>query len=52
MQYVRVYTSEDGALEFEDVELPTTPRHVVEGVPPLLLSQPFPVAVLAEDTTG
>jgi quercetin dioxygenase-like cupin family protein len=43
MRYVRVFADQGGASRFEDVSLEGSPRLVVEGVPPLLLSGPFPV---------
>ena len=42
MRYVRVFTDEKGGSAFEDVEVPGTPTVTVEGVPPLLVSGPFP----------
>ncbi len=41
MRYLRVYSGEDGASRFEDVELAGTLTRTVEGVPPLLVSGPF-----------
>jgi hypothetical protein len=44
MRYVRLFAEESGASRFEDVSVEGSPRHVVAGVPPLLLSGPFPVS--------
>jgi hypothetical protein len=44
VRYVRVVADEGGRSRFEDAELPAEPGHTVEGVPPLLLSGPFPVS--------
>ena len=41
MRYLRVYTAENGDSQFEDVELKGTLTHIVDGVPPLLVSGPF-----------
>ena len=41
MRYLRIYAEDDGASRFEDVELKGTRTHIVDGVPPLLLSDPF-----------
>jgi hypothetical protein len=42
MRYVRVFADENGKSAFEDVEVEGTPTVTVEGVPPLLVSGPFP----------
>src|SRR5262249_26121850 len=44
VRYVRVFADEGGRSRFEDAELPAKPGHTVDGVPPLLLSGPFPVS--------
>ena len=44
MRYVRVYATDDGSSHFEDVDVTTEPKQVVDGVPPLLLSDELPVA--------
>ena len=41
MRYLRIYAKDDGASRFEDVELKGSLTHVVDGVPPLLVSGPF-----------
>jgi hypothetical protein len=41
MRYLRVYASANGDSRFEDVELQGTLTHIVDGVPPLLVSGPF-----------
>jgi quercetin dioxygenase-like cupin family protein len=41
MQYLRIYAADDGASRFEDVELEGARTHIVDGVPPLLVSGPF-----------
>src|SRR5687768_12165015 len=41
MRYLRIYAGDDGGSRFEDVELPASPTHLVDGVPPLLVSGPF-----------
>jgi hypothetical protein len=46
MRYVRIYATADGGSKFEDVEIEVEARHVVEGVPPLMLFRPFPVSAL------
>ena len=46
MRYVRLYATSDGGSKFEDVEVVGQPSHVVDGVPPLILSPPFPVSAL------
>jgi hypothetical protein len=46
LHYVRIYALGDGASKFEDVEVEGDPRHVVDGVPPLLLSGPYNVTNL------
>ncbi|MGW6929326.1 hypothetical protein ACWGE0_04615 [Lentzea sp. NPDC054927] len=42
MRYVRVFADDNGKSAFEDVEVHGTPTVTVEGVPPLLVSGPFP----------
>ncbi|KOV80862.1 hypothetical protein [Nocardia sp. NRRL S-836] len=42
MRYVRVFADENGRSVFADVEVEGTATVTVEGVPPLLLSGPFP----------
>jgi quercetin dioxygenase-like cupin family protein len=44
MRYVRIFADEDGKSAFEDVEVDGTPTVTVEGVPPLLVSGPFPAS--------
>jgi hypothetical protein len=41
MRYLRIYAGDDGGSRFEDVEFPASPTHIVDGVPPLLVSGPF-----------
>ena len=41
MRYLRIYAEDDGASRFEDVELEGTLTHIVDGVPPLLVSGSF-----------
>ena len=41
MRYLRIYAEDGGASRFEDVELEGTMTHIVNGVPPLLVSGPF-----------
>ena len=41
MRYLRIYSEGDGASRFEDVELEGTMTHIVDGLPPLLVSGPF-----------
>jgi hypothetical protein len=38
---LRIYAGDDGGFRFEDVELPASRTHIVDGVPPLLVSGPF-----------
>ncbi|MCE7008150.1 cupin domain-containing protein [Kibdelosporangium philippinense] len=42
MRYVRIHADGSGRSEFEDVEVTGKPGITVDGVPPLLLSGPFP----------
>ncbi|MGI5507301.1 hypothetical protein [Lentzea sp. CA-135723] len=44
MRYVRIFADENGGSAFEDVEVRGTPAVTVEGVPPLLVSGPFPAS--------
>ena len=44
MRYVRIWTDEAGATHFEDVEPPSTEQVVADGVPPVLVTGPFPVS--------
>lgn len=44
MHYVRIYADNDGRSAFEDVAVEGTPTAVVKGLPPLLVSGPFPVS--------
>jgi len=46
MRYVRIYTEDGGGSAFEDVDAAMSERHVVDGVPPLLVSDPLPVSAL------
>ena len=41
MRCLRIYAEDDGASRFEDIELEATRTHIVDGVPPLLVSGPF-----------
>ena len=41
MRYLRIYAEDGGASRFEDVELEGTITHIVNGVPPLLVSGPY-----------
>jgi quercetin dioxygenase-like cupin family protein len=41
MLYLRIYAEDDGASRFEDVELEGTLTHIVDGIPPLLVSGSF-----------
>jgi quercetin dioxygenase-like cupin family protein len=41
VRYVRIHADERGGSRFSDVEHEGTPTHVVDGVPPLLISGPF-----------
>ena len=41
MRCLRIYAEDNGASRFEDVELKGTRTHIVDGVPPLLVSGPF-----------
>jgi quercetin dioxygenase-like cupin family protein len=41
MRCLRIYAGDDGGFRFEDVELPASRTHIVDGVPPLLVSGPF-----------
>jgi quercetin dioxygenase-like cupin family protein len=43
VRYIRIYSAEDGGSRFEDVEVKGEPAHIVDGIPPLLVSGPFPV---------
>jgi hypothetical protein len=38
MRYLRIYAEDDGTSRFEDVELKRKLTHIVDGVPPLLVS--------------
>jgi hypothetical protein len=46
MKYVRLYSDADGRSHFGDADSEPEPKFVVEGVPPLLISGPFPVEAL------
>ncbi len=46
MRYVRIYSEDGGGSAFEDVDAAMSERHVVDGVPPLLVSEPLPVTAL------
>ena len=41
MRYLRIYAEDGGASRFEDVHLEGSMTHIVNGVPPLLVSGPF-----------
>jgi hypothetical protein len=41
MHFVRISATDDGGSKFDDVLVEGEPRHVVDGVPPLLLSGPY-----------
>ena len=44
MQYVRIYASDEGDSRFEQIDMAGEPTYVIDGVPPLLVSGPFPVS--------
>ena len=46
MRYVRIHADGDGASHFDDVEVESELRVIVEGVPPVLVSAPQPAAGL------
>jgi hypothetical protein len=46
VKYVRIYSDDRGSSRFADVDAPTSERHIVDGVPPLLVSSPIPVSAL------
>jgi len=46
MRYVRIYSEDSGDSVFEDVDAAMSERHIVDGVPPLLVSEPLPVSAL------
>ena len=54
MRYVRVFADDNGKSGFEDVEVRGTPTVTVEGVPPLLVSGPFPASemLVVEQPSG
>ncbi|MBA2607420.1 MAG: hypothetical protein H0U92_00605 [Actinobacteria bacterium] len=54
MDYVRIYADENGVSHFEDVAASVVEQRVAEGVPPLLLTGPFPVSsfTIAEQPPG
>lgn len=54
MRYVRIFADENGKSHFEDVEVEGTSRVTVDGVPPLLVSGPFPTTsmTVAEQPPG
>ena len=43
MRYVRIRSDDAGGSVFEDIDAPMRESHVVDGVPPLLVSDPLPV---------
>jgi hypothetical protein len=46
VRYVRIYPDAGGRSHFEDVEAEMTEQRIADGVPPVLVSQPFPVSAL------
>ncbi len=46
MKYVRIYADETGKSLFENVEIKFTERLIVEGVPPVNVSEPLPASAL------
>ena len=44
MQYVRIYATDEGDSRFEQIDMAGEPTCVIDGVPPLLVSGPFPVS--------
>ena len=46
MHYVRIYMEDGGGSRFENVEAAMSERVIVDGVPPLLVSEPLPVSAL------
>lgn len=46
MKYVHIYSDERGRSHFEDVTAPMGEHHIVDGVPPLLISDPIPASAL------
>jgi hypothetical protein len=49
MRYLRIYAEDDGTSRFEDVELKRKLTHIVDGVPPLLVSGPFACSEIPAD---
>lgn len=54
MRYVRIFADENGKSAFADVEVQGTRTATVEGIPPLLLSGPFPATsmTVVEQSSG
>jgi hypothetical protein len=46
VDYVRIYAGDDGVSHFEDVHAEVSAQVVADGVPPLLVTGPFPVSAL------
>jgi hypothetical protein len=46
VDYVRIYAGDDGVSHFEDVDAEVSAQVVADGVPPLLVTGPFPVSAL------
>src|SRR5438309_694693 len=44
MQYVRIYATDEDDSRFEQIDMAGEPTRVIDGVPPLLVSGPFPVS--------
>ena len=54
MDYVRIHVDGQGRSHFEDVHAETTEQNIVDGVPPVVLTGPFPATavVFVELTPG
>jgi hypothetical protein len=44
MQYVRIYTADDGGSRFEDVEAQGAPARIADGIPDMIRYGPWPVS--------
>ena len=44
MRYVRIYATDEGDSRFEQVDMAGEPMCIIDGVPPLLVSGPFPAS--------
>jgi hypothetical protein len=42
MQYARIYSTDGGGSAFEDLDAAMTERRIVDDMPPVLVSAPFP----------